>query len=88
MSVDLPPGNRIPNRSDRELLEMFVVQAGLAMYNAQQRERLRGQVRARRDAAARHRGRPAAGLDLVLREAAEAIAEGLDASPGLAALLP
>ena len=45
MSVDLPPGNRIPNREERELLEMFVVQAGLAMYNAQQRERLGDQVR-------------------------------------------
>ena len=45
MSVDLPPGNRIPGRRDRELLEMFVVQAGLAMSNAQQRERLAEQVR-------------------------------------------
>ena len=45
MSVDLPPGNRIPNKEERELLEMFVVQAGLAMYNAQQRERLGDQVR-------------------------------------------
>jgi GAF domain-containing protein len=40
MSVDLPPDNRIPGRRDRELLEMFVVQAGLAMSHAQQRERL------------------------------------------------
>src|ERR1700712_2747775 len=45
MSVALPPGNRIPSREERELLEMFVVQAGLAMYNAQQRERLGDQVR-------------------------------------------
>ena len=45
MSVDLPPGNRVPEREDRELLEMFVVQAGLAMDNAQQRERLAAQVR-------------------------------------------
>lgn len=80
MSVDLPPGNRIPNRRDRELLEMFVVQAGLAMSNAQQRERLAGQVRLgetlqRVTAAGR-----LLGLDLTLHEAAEAIAEGLDAA--------
>jgi signal transduction histidine kinase len=80
MSVDLPPGNRIPSRRDRELLEMFVVQAGLAMSNAQQRERLAGQVRLgetlqRVTAAGR-----LLGLDLTLHEAAEAIASGLDAT--------
>ena len=80
MSVDLPPGNRIPNRRDREFLEMFVVQAGLAMSNAQQRERLAEQVRLgetlQRVAAA---GR-LLGLDLTLHEAAEAIASGLHAN--------
>ena len=80
MSVDLPPENRIPGRRDRELLEMFVVQAGLAMSNAQQRERLAGQVRLgetlqRVTAAGR-----LLGLDLTLHEAAEAIASGLDAT--------
>ncbi len=45
MSVDLPPGNKIPNKANREILEMFIVQAGIAMYNAQQRERLADQVR-------------------------------------------
>ncbi|RNM15901.1 GAF domain-containing sensor histidine kinase [Nocardioides pocheonensis] len=80
MSVDLPPGNRIPGRRDRELLEMFVVQAGLAMFNAQQRERLAEQVRLgetlqRVTAAGR-----LLGLDLTLHEAAEAIATGLDAA--------
>jgi signal transduction histidine kinase len=79
MSVDLPPGNRIPSRRDRELLEMFVVQAGLAMSNAQQRERLAERVRLgetlqRVTAAGR-----LLGLDLTLHEAAEAIASGLDA---------
>jgi signal transduction histidine kinase len=79
MSVDLPPGNRIPGRRDRELLEMFVVQAGLAMSNAQQRERLAEQVRLgetlqRVTAAGR-----LLGLDLTLHEAAEAIASGLHA---------
>lgn len=80
MSVDLPPGNRIPGRRDRELLEMFVVQAGLAMSNAQQRERLAEQVRLgetlqRVTAAGR-----LLGLDLTLHEAAEAIATGLAAT--------
>jgi signal transduction histidine kinase len=80
MSVDLPPGGRIPGRRDRELLEMFVVQAGLAMSNAQQRERLAQQVRLgetlqRVTAAGR-----LLGLDLTLHEAAEAIATGLDAA--------
>jgi signal transduction histidine kinase len=80
MSVDLPPGNRIPGRRDRELLEMFVVQAGLAMSHAQQRERLAEQVRLgetlqRVTAAGR-----LLGLDLTLHEAAEAIASGLDAA--------
>jgi len=45
MSVDLPPGNRIPSQQQRELLEMFVVQAGLAIANAEQREELAEQVR-------------------------------------------
>jgi signal transduction histidine kinase len=80
MSVDLPPGGRIPSRRDRELLEMFVVPAGLAMSNAQQRERLAEQVRLgetlqRVTAAGR-----LLGLDLTLHEAAEAIASGLDAA--------
>ena len=80
MSVDLPPGNRIPGQRDRELLEMFVVQAGLAMSHAQQRERLAEQVRLgetlqRVTAAGR-----LLGLDLTLHEAAEAIAGGLGAA--------
>lgn len=45
MAVDLPPGNKIPNQQQRELLEMFAVQAGLALENAQRRERLRHQVK-------------------------------------------
>jgi signal transduction histidine kinase len=44
MSVDLPPRLRVPGQSERELLEMFMVQAGLALSNAQQRERLARQV--------------------------------------------
>lgn len=45
MAVDLPPGNTIPNQQQRELLEMFVVQAGVALENAQRREQLSRQVR-------------------------------------------
>ncbi|WP_310528950.1 GAF domain-containing sensor histidine kinase [Nocardioides sp.] len=44
MAVDLPPGLRVPGQAERDLLEMFVVQAGLALSNAQQRERLARQV--------------------------------------------
>ena len=77
MSVDLPPGNRIPIREERELLEMFVVQAGLAMYNAQQRERLGNQVRMGDMLRAVSSAGQLAELDLSLREAAQAIARGL-----------
>lgn len=78
MSVDLPPGNRIPNREERELLEMFVVQAGLAMYNAQQRERLGDQVRMGDMLRAVSTAGQLAELDLSLREAAQAIARHLE----------
>jgi signal transduction histidine kinase len=77
MSVDLPPGNRIPSREERELLEMFVVQAGLAMYNAQQRERLGDQVRMGDMLRAVSSAGQLAQLDLSLREAAQAIARHL-----------
>jgi signal transduction histidine kinase len=45
MAVDLPPDNKIPNQEQRELLEMFAVQAGLALENAQRRDTLSRQVR-------------------------------------------
>ena len=45
MAVDLPPGLRVPGQQQRELLEMFVVQAGLALEHAQRRELLSRQVR-------------------------------------------
>ncbi len=77
MSVDLPPGNRIPNREERELLEMFVVQAGLAMYNAQQRERLGDQVRMGDMLRAVSSAGQLAELGVSLREAAQAIARHL-----------
>jgi signal transduction histidine kinase len=80
MSVDLPPGNRIPGRRDRELLEMFVVQAGLAMSHAQQRERLAEQVRLGETVQRVTAAGRLLGLDLTLHEAAEAIAGGLSAT--------
>ncbi len=45
LSVDLPQDGLRPSRLRRQVLEMFAVQAGLAMYNAQQRERLLEQLR-------------------------------------------
>jgi two-component system OmpR family sensor kinase len=45
MSVDLPPGNRVPGEAERQLLEMFVVQAGLALSHARERERLTERLR-------------------------------------------
>ncbi|WP_432479245.1 GAF domain-containing sensor histidine kinase [Nocardioides sp. GXQ0305] len=78
MSVDLPPDNRIPDQQGRELLEMFVVQAGLALEHAQRREQLSRQVRLgealKTLAFAVHRD-----FDGGLRDAARALSEALDA---------
>ncbi len=45
MAVDLPPDSRVPDGSDRELLEMFAVQAGVALSNARERDRLTDRLR-------------------------------------------
>ncbi len=45
LSVDLPRDGRRPGQFAREALEMYAVQAGIAISNAQQRERLREEVR-------------------------------------------
>ncbi|MBC2934328.1 ATP-binding protein [Nocardioides sp. zg-1228] len=45
MAVDLPADERVPDEADRELLEMFAVQAGVALSNARERERLTDRVR-------------------------------------------
>ncbi len=78
MSVDLPPDNKVPDQQGRELLEMFVVQAGLALEHAQRREQLSRQVRLgealKTLAFAVHRD-----LDSGLRDAAQALSEALDA---------
>lgn len=44
MAVDLPADGKVPNETDRELLEMFAVQAGVALSNARERERLTDRV--------------------------------------------
>ncbi len=45
LSVDLPRDGRRPGRFAREALEMYAAQAGIAISNAKQRERLREKVR-------------------------------------------
>lgn len=45
LSVDLPRDGLRPGQFAREALEMYAAQAGLAISNAQQRERLREEVR-------------------------------------------
>lgn len=45
LSVDLPRDGLRPGRSACEALEMYAVQAGIAINNAKQRERLREEVR-------------------------------------------
>lgn len=45
LSVDLPVGGRRPDESSRQILEMYAVQAGLALYHAQERDRLHERVR-------------------------------------------
>lgn len=80
MSVDLPPGGRIPSEAERELLEMFVVQAGLAIAHAQQREQLA--VRLRLGEVVQAVSALGAALDLreVLAAAAATLQEGLGAT--------
>jgi signal transduction histidine kinase len=80
MAVDLPPGNRIPSRHERELLEMFVVQAGLALSNAQQRERLSEQVRLGSMVKEVAQAGSQPGLEAILAEACEAVQRGFDAT--------
>ena len=77
MAVDLPPDNKIPDQQQRELLEMFVVQAGLALEHAQRREQLNRQLKLgealrRLTAGAAHHD-----LDTALREAVVGLNEGM-----------
>ncbi|WP_248581295.1 HAMP domain-containing sensor histidine kinase [Nocardioides sp. InS609-2] len=79
MAVDFPPGNRIPNQALRDLLELFVVQAGLALSNAQQRERLAEQVRLGEIVKDVAMASSLVGLDSTLERSAEALAHGFGA---------
>lgn len=77
LSVDLPRDGRIPGPAVRELLEIYVVQAGLAMDNAQQRERLAEQVRMEEMLRRVSSAGALAALDLTVRDAGEAVRSGL-----------
>jgi signal transduction histidine kinase len=79
MAVDFPPGNRIPNQALRDLLELFVVQAGLALSNAQQREGLAEQVRLGEIVKDVAMASSLVGLDSTLERSAEALAHGFGA---------
>lgn len=45
LSVDLPVDRRRPGALGRQVLEMYAVQAGLAIHHAQERQRLRERIR-------------------------------------------
>lgn len=76
MSVDLPPDLRVPGQAERELLEMYIVQAGLALSNAQQRERLARQVQLGETLKEVAQAGSRLGLDEMLDAATEVIARG------------
>lgn len=79
MSVDLPPKLCVPGQSERDLLEMFMVQAGLALSNAQQRERLARQVRLGEIVKEVAQAGSRVGLEDVLHAATEVINSGFGA---------
>ena len=62
LSVDLPRDGRRPGQFARDALEMYAAQAGIAISNAQQRERLREKVR----------------LGAVVREVVQSAGDALD----------
>lgn len=80
MAVDLPPGGRVPSQELRELLEFLVVQAGLALSNAQQREQLNQRLRRGEAVTEIARMGNQAGLDEVLDTAARSVHRALGAS--------
>ncbi len=75
MAVDLPPDARVPNEADRELLEMFAVQAGVALSNARERERLTDRLRLDRMLTAVAAAGTQHGLPQALTSAVAAVAE-------------
>ncbi len=79
MAVDLPPGLRVPGQAERDLLEMFVVQAGLALSNAQQRDRLARQVHFGEILKEVAQSGSRVGIEAMLASATEVINRGFDA---------
>lgn len=77
VSVDLPPNNKLPSLEDRELLEMFVVQAGLAMSHAARRQKLDKQVRLAGLIREIGEGGILGNLEVTLRHAARLLRHGL-----------
>lgn len=77
MAVDLPPDSRVPNEADRELLEMFAVQAGVALSNARERERLTDRLRLDRMLATVAGAGTQGGLTQALGTAVAAVADCL-----------
>ena len=79
MWFDLPPGGRLPDQELRELLEMYVVQAGLALSNSRQRERLADQVRLGETVKGVATAGSLVGLDSTLEESAAMMNAGFSA---------
>ena len=77
MAVDLPADGRVPDEADRELLEMFAVQAGVALSNARERERLTDRVRLDRMLTTVAGASTAQNLSQALGTAVVAVAESL-----------
>lgn len=77
MAVDLPADGRVPDEADRELLEMFAVQAGVALSNARERERLTDRVRLDRMLTTVAGAATAQNLTQALGAAVVAVAESL-----------
>ncbi len=79
MGFDLPPDGRIPDVDLRELLELYVVQAGLALSNARQRDDLAERVRLGETVNAVAMAANLVGLDSTLHESAELMTKGFSA---------
>ncbi|PVG82037.1 hypothetical protein DDE18_15235 [Nocardioides gansuensis] len=80
LAVDLPPGNKVPGSELRELLELFAVQAGLALSNAQQRDRLAEGMRLESAMKEVALAGSQVDLDAILATAVRAVHAGFEAS--------
>lgn len=77
LSVDLPPRNKMPSPEDRELLEMFAVQAGLAVAHARHREQLDQQLQLASVVREVSEGARLGSLDITVARAGERVLGGL-----------